>query len=250
MFFILSKIFWALCSPLTLIGLMIVSGMIWDKLARVAGAGVVLFVLLGFLPVGPNLVVYLESQYGKPNPMPANVTGIVVLGGVINGERSEHYQQVSLNDYAERITEMIRLSHIYPQARIIFSGGSGQFDQTSPKESEKVRTLLKNMDINTSRFEYDDRSRNTYENMLESSKIAHPQPGDKWLLVTSAFHLPRSMAIFKKGGWDITPYPAGYLEDGSYIWYPTLDVLGNFYKLQVATKEIVGIIAYSLTDKL
>lgn len=250
MFFILSKIFWTLCSPLTLLGLMIVSGMIWDKLARVAGAGVVLFVLLGFLPVGPNLIVYLEKQYGNTVPPPYDITGIVVLGGVINGERSDIHQQISLNEYAERITEMIRLSHIYPQARIIFSGGSGEFSKGSPKESEKVRTLLKDMDINTSRFEYDGQSRNTYENMVESAKIAHPQAGDKWLLVTSAFHLPRAMAIFKKAGWDVIPYPAGYLEDGTYSWWPTLDVLGNFYKLQVATKEIVGIIAYSLTGKL
>lgn len=250
MFFISSKILWMLCSPLTLIGLMILSGLIFHKLSKVSATGVILFLILGFLPVGPNLIVYLERQYGKPAPMPKNLTGIVVLGGVINGERSEHYQQISLNDNAERITEMIRLSTVYPQARVIFSGGSGELNQSSPKESEKVRTLLKNLNIQPLRFEYEEVSRNTFENMAQSKLIAHPQAGDKWLLVTSAFHLPRAMAIFKKGGWDITPYPAGYLENGSYIWYPTLDVLGNFYKLQVATKEIVGIIAYSLTDKL
>jgi uncharacterized SAM-binding protein YcdF (DUF218 family) len=250
MFFILSKIFWMLCSPLTLIGLMIVAGLVFKKLNRLVSAGAVLFVVFGFLPIGPNLIVYLERQYGNPQPVLENVTGIIVLGGVIDGERSDTHQQISLNDYAERITEMIKLSHIYPQARIIFSGGTGAMAQTSSKESEKVHTLLKDLDNNPERFEYEGQSRNTYENMTESIQIANPQAGDTWVLVTSAFHLPRAVGVFKKGGWPIIPYPAGYLENGSYVLHPTFDVLGNFYKLQVATKEIVGIIAYSLTGKL
>lgn len=250
MFFITSKIFWALFSPLTLIGLMIVVGLVFKRLRKLVGVGAALFVILGFLPIGPNLIVYLERQYGNTVPPPYDLTGIIVLGGVINGERSETHQQVSLNDYAERITEMIRLSQIYPQARVVFSGGTGVLTQGSPKESEKVRILLKDMNISPERFEYEAQSRNTYENMTESFALVRPQPEDKWLLVTSAFHLPRSVGVFKKGGWNVIPYPAGYLEDGEYIWHPTLDVLGNFYKLQVASKEIVGIIAYSLTGKL
>ena len=86
--------------------------------------------------------------------------------------------------------------------------------------------------------------------MLFSTELVHPKAGDKWLLITSAFHLPRSVGVFEKGGWDVIPYPAGYLEDGQYFVFRNLDVLGNFYKLQVAMKEIVGIIAYSFTGKL
>lgn len=250
MFFLTSKIFWAFFSPLTLIGLMIVTGLAFRKLRKLVAVGAGLFALFGFLPIGPNLIVYLEKQYGNTVPPPYDISGIIVLGGVINGARSEIHQQVSLNDYAERITEMIRLSQIYPQARIVFSGGTGVLKEGSPKESEKVSILLKDMNIKPDRFEYESRSRNTYENMTESFALVRPQAGEKWLLVTSAFHLPRAVGVFEKGGWNVIPYPAGYLEDGAYIWHPTLDVLGNFYKLQVATKEIVGIIAYSLTGKL
>lgn len=250
MFFVASKIFWTLCSPLTLIGLMVVTGLLFKKLSKLVWVGAVLFAVLGFLPVGPNLIVYLERQYANTVPPPYDLTGIIVLGGAINGELSEIHQQVSLNDNAERITEMVRLSHIYPQARVVFSGGTGVLKEDSPKESEKVRILLKDMNIDPARFEYESQSRNTYENMTESLAMVRPQAGDKWLLVTSAFHLPRAVGVFEKGGWNVIPYPAGYLEEGSYLWHPTLDVLGNFYKLQVATKEIVGIIAYSLTGKL
>lgn len=256
MFFPLSKIFWILFTPLTLIGLLLISGVIllWFKRdvwgRRLVSLGLGLFLILGFLPVGPNLMVYLESRYQAPNPLPDKVTGIVVLGGMIEGKISKAHDQVTLNDNTERLTEMIRLSRLYPKARIIFTGGPGFLGAASTTESEIVERLLKELDISSSRFVFENRARNTYENMLYSRELAHPQAGENWLLVTSGFHMPRSMAIFTAGGWKMTPYPAGYIEEGAYIWRPSLDLLGNFYKLQVASREIVGIIAYALTGKL
>lgn len=253
MFFILSKIFWVIFTPLTLIGLLMVAGALgWSRRwgRRMFSFAVISFLLLGFFPIGPNMIVWLENQYARPEPPPEDITGIIVLGGIIDGDRSAALNQVSLNDNAERLTEMMRLSRIYPQARIIFSGGSGSLRENSPKESTLLDNLLKDMDFMRGQIEYESQARNTYENMKFSHELAHPQSGDKWLLVTSAFHLPRSMAIFKKGEWPVIPYPAGYLEEGVYILHPTLDLLGNFYKLQVATREIVGIIAYKLTGKL
>ena len=249
MFFVLSKIIWALISPLTLITLICAAGLILRK-RRIVTAGVCLFLFFGVLPIGPNLIVYLESRYAVPEPMPKSLAGIIVLGGAVDAERSGQTGQLSTSDYGERLTEMMRLSRIYPKTDIIYSGGEGSLLQTSPKESTEVQKYLKNMGIPDKRFMFEDRSRNTYENMLFSTELAHPQAGDKWLLITSAFHLPRSVAVFEKGGWDVVPYPAGYLENGQYFLIRDLDVLGNFYKLQVAMKEIVGIIAYSFTGKL
>lgn len=255
MFFVLSKIFWALCSPLNLIILLILVGVglrwlkreVWSR--RLLTLGIGLFLVLGILPVGPNLVVYLESRYPAPQ-LPDKVAGIIVLGGAVNAERSEAFGQTSLGEDGERLTEMLRLSRIYPQTTVIYSGGSGALFPGSSAESAEVKKLLKNMGFSEERFIFEGQSRNTYENMLLSTPLAHPQAGDKWVLITSAFHLPRSAAVFKKGGWDVIPYPAGYLEDGGYFLWRDLDVLGNFYKLQVAMKEIVGIIAYSFTGKL
>jgi uncharacterized SAM-binding protein YcdF (DUF218 family) len=256
MFFLLSKIFWALFSPLTLIGLLFVAGTAlltlkkekWGR--RLLSAGATLFILAGFLPIGPNLVVFLETRYPVPAPLPDQVDGVIVLGGAVNSERSQILNQVSIGEYGERLTEMIKLSRTYPQARILYSGGEGRLIPGSASETAAVQKLLQDLKIPRDHFIFESQSRNTYENMKYSFDLVHPQAGEKWLLLTSAFHLPRSTAIFEKAGWHVIPYPAGYLEDNRYFFFRDLDVLGNFFKLQVAMKEIVGIIAYSLTGKL
>lgn len=256
MFFGLSKILWTVLSPLTLITLMAVIGIVWQSIrpSRIArtllSAGIILLGLGGFLPIGSNIIIYLEAQEVAPDPLPEKIDGIVVLGGAINSEKSVLYNQIDLNDRAERLTEMVRLSKLYPQARVVYSGGDGSLRQSSGKESESAAKLLDNMGLSVSNIVFEDKSRNTYENAKFSYDLVTPQVGENWLLVTSAFHMPRSKAVFNKLGWEVIPYPAGYLENGDYLYWPSLDVLGNFYKLQVATKEIVGIIAYSLTSKL
>jgi uncharacterized SAM-binding protein YcdF (DUF218 family) len=178
------------------------------------------------------------------------VDGIIVLGGAIDTALTFSHAQVQLREKAERITEMVRLSRFYPKAKIVFTGGDGSLGHSSSAESTIMNTLLKNIGFNTGRIIYEDQSRNTYENYLYSVRLAHPQAGEKWVLVTSAFHLPRASAIFMSNGWGVIPYPAGFITDGKYRIMPNLDVLGNYYKLQVAAKEIVGIIAYTLTERI
>jgi uncharacterized SAM-binding protein YcdF (DUF218 family) len=256
MFFFLSKIFWAAFNPLTLIGLLFIAGMgllglkkeKWGR--RILYSATTLFILAGVVPIGPNLVVFLETRYPLPDPLPEQIDGVIVLGGAINSERSQIVGQVSVGEYGERLTEMIKLSRVYPQARILYSGGEGRLNPGAANEAEEVKKLLEDLKIPQDHFVFENQSRNTYENMKYSYDLIHPQAGDKWLLVTPAFHMPRSAAIFEKAGWRVIPYPAGYLEDNKYFLFRDIDVLGNFYKLQVAMKEIVGIIAYSLTSKL
>lgn len=256
MFFYLGKIFWALLSPLTLIWLLLIVGcgmifagrIVWGR--KILVTGIALFLTLGILPVGPNALYWLESRYEAPNPLPEKIDGIIILGGAVHSEMSQIHNQPSLNEYGERVTEAVRLSRLYPQARIVYSGGDGRLIPSSTTESAETKKLLENMGISTERIVFESSSRTTYENMTDSKVLINPQAGENWLLVTSAFHLPRSVAVFKKGGWNVIPYPAGYLEKGAPVWVPRLDVLGNFYKLQVAMKEIVGIIAYDLTGKI
>ncbi len=255
MFFIASKIFWYIFSPLTLIAILLMTGCLllalkqakWGR--RATGLAIALFVIGGVLPTGPNLIVYLESRYDVPG-IPDDVAGFLVLGGAIHVQDETRARQMSIRDHGERFTEMLRLSRAYPQVPIVYSGGDGGLTQSSPKESDIVQNYLKEIGYLNERLRFENRSRSTYENMAYSLELVHPQPGDKWVLITSAFHMPRSAAVFRKGGWNVLPYPAGYLEDGTYKVLGDLDVLGNFYKLQVATKEIVGIIAYKLTGKL
>lgn len=253
MFFEISKIIWAVCNPLTLILLALCIGAIFSKRAwgaRLVRGTVFLFLILGVSPIGNNLLCYLENSFVAPARLPDHVDGIIVLGGSISTKLSASRGQPQLTINANRITEMIKLSKRYPQAKIVFSGGDGSLISTDTNESLELYKLLEDMYFPASRIMYEGESRNTYENMKFSKALVSPQVGENWVLVTSAFHMPRSMAIFESHGWDVIPYPAGYLTEKNYAIWPSLDVLGNYYKLQVAAKEIVGIIAYTLTERI
>ncbi len=253
MFFPLSKIFWMVFQPLTLVLLLVTSGLLLlrfrvGRFLLWTGCG--LFILFGFFPVGHNALCYLENSYPANPQLPAHVDGIIVLGGSVDTALTFAHGQPQINDNGERITEMVRLARFYPKAKLVFSGGDGTLGGHSGKESTVVNSLLKSIGFNTKRITFEDNSRNTYENYIYSVRLAKPREGENWILVTSAFHMPRSAAIFISNGWRVIPFPAGFITDGKYRVMPNLDVLGNYYKLQVAAKEIVGIIAYTLTERI
>ncbi len=211
---------------------------------------ITLLLVLGFLPIGKDMLVSLENRYAPPTELPHKIDGILVLGGSINTKESIVHNQVQLNQNAGRITEMMSLVKRYPKARIVFTGGDGNLVPSSSSESEQLNILLKNIGFNTSRIVFEGKSRNTFENMEFSKAMVHPKMGENWVLVTSAFHMPRSAAIFNSNGWNVVPYPAGYVTDGRYEFLPSFDVLGNMYKFQVAAKEYIGIMAYTLTGRI
>lgn len=257
MFFILSKIVWAILSPLTFITLLICGGYLarqskWGRGAL--GLGCTLLVLFGVFPMGHNVLVFLENVVSASpaaeESRQKSPDGIIILGGFLDLKNAIARDQFALNSNGSRLTEMLVLAHRYPKARLVFTGGDGNLIQTSSSESEQLDILLKKMGFDTLRIQYEDRSKNTYENMVYSKEMLHPKDGETWLLVTSAFHMPRSLAIFRSGDWQVTPYPAGYLTDGKYEWAPDFDVLGNMSKFHVAVREFLGIMAYTLTDKI
>lgn len=251
MFFVLSKVLWFVFSPLSVLTIGLCAGVFfyartWAKwLIRFC---VACLALIGFLPIGYNLLTWLENKY--PAVEVENVDGIIVLGGGLDLKTSNARQQIQINVNANRIWEFAALSLRYPQAKLVVTGGEAEFIDQPGSEAEKTREALNILNIKTDRIVIEAKSRNTYENMQFSKELIHPQPGDKWLLITSAYHMPRSMAIFNTNGWKVMPHPAGYITNGQYRYLPTLDVLGSFYQFQVAVKEIVGIIAYTLTDRI
>ncbi|MBL8640512.1 MAG: YdcF family protein [Alphaproteobacteria bacterium] len=257
MFFYLSKILWAILSPLTLIALIICGGYVLRsrKIGRgVMGVGIALLILSGFCPIGYNMLVYLENQTSQrsmlSSRLPAHVNGIIVLGGAVEVETSVARGQVQLNEHAPRLTEMIRLARQYPTAKIVLSGGNGRLRDVGSSEALQSKRFLQTIGFDTTRLTLEDKSRNTYENCIFSKAMVGPKPQEVWILVTSAFHMPRAQAVFESQDWPIMAYPAGYLTAGAYKLSPNLDVLENMYTLQIALKEMIGIMAYTLTGKI
>ena len=105
--------------------------------------------------------------------------------------------------------------------------------------------------VEESRLVLENRSRNTYENAVFTREMVEPQPGETWLLVTSAFHMPRSVGLFRKAGFDVTPWPADYRTAGTERIGPAQDnVADSLQNLSVATREWIGLVAYRVTGRI
>jgi uncharacterized SAM-binding protein YcdF (DUF218 family) len=258
MFFIAAKIVWILLSPLSLVLALFILGAfsIILSLSR-AGiffifTGMVIFIALGLLPVGHNLMAGLENQYVRPDKMPSKVSGIVVLGGSFETQISEKRGYPVVNAKIERVLEGLRLAKAYPDAKLIFSGGEGSLLHQDHPESKDVALFIKNYDFDVPQhIAYEMKSRNTLENLEFTHVLAAPKPGEKWLLVTSAWHMKRAMEAAREAGWkDIIPFPVGYQTDGAVADVSQmLNVPRNFYLADLALHEYAGMLAYNLREK-
>ena len=257
MFFYLSKIIWAFLDPANLVALLFAAGLIagafhWKKTGRaiILCSFSVLF-FCGVLPLGHSGLYALETQTSRPVMMPEKIDGILVLGGAIETAKSERSGRIELNEGAERLTTAIALSRQYPDARVVFSGGNNALLNKTRSEAKDTAEFLQDLGVYIPHVVYEENSRNTYENIKNSYSLLRPVPGEAWLLVTSAFHQPRSLAIGKRQGWGLIPYPVDYRSQGRYLFLPNrFDVQDNLYASKLFLREITGILAYKLTGKL
>jgi uncharacterized SAM-binding protein YcdF (DUF218 family) len=83
-----------------------------------------------------------------------------------------------------------------------------------------------------------------------SRLIANPQPGERWLLLTSAFHMPRAVAVFRAVGFPVEPYPVDWRTTGpADLFRPYPSVSEGLRRTDVAVREWVGLLLYRLTGK-
>ena len=114
-------------------------------------------------------------------------------------------------------------------------------------EAEATRDLLLELGVAPGRIELETHSRNTYENARFAAEIAHPRPGETWLLATSAFHMPRAMGCFRAAGFPVIAFPSDYRYVG--LTFPRLDLFDGLSELKYALHEYTGLIAYRLSGK-
>lgn len=209
----------------------------------VAALTVVLF-LVTTLPLDLLLVAPLEDRFPQPQ-VPARVDGIVVLGGSVNQQVTKDRGQVSLNSAAERLTTMIELGRRHPEARLVFTGGSGSIVHPDLKEAPVVEDFLKSQGFDVARVVFEDRSRNTWENAAFTRALIDPKPDETWLLVTSAAHMPRSVGAFRAAGWRIVPYPVDYLT-GARKWGVRFSLEAGLRSGCAALHEWIGMAYYRL----
>ena len=255
MSFILSKLFWALANPASELLLLVLVALLLHqrrpKTSRILLSLVVAILAAASLfPIGRWAIRPLEQRFPITD-LPAHVDGVVVLGGAIEPTQLIRRFQPTVNDAAERITTLLVLSRLYPNARLVYSGGSGFVFNQTEREADQVGPLLTAMGVDPARVILERESRNTWENAVDSKRLVNPKPGETWLLVTSAWHMPRSMGCFRKVGWKMVPYPVDY-RGSEEEWFG----FGGLDQLQTAAfaeKEWIGLLSYHLmgrTDSL
>ena len=258
MFFLLSKIIWFCLKPSTLIAVTlgiglyqltrqrIVSGRRW-----VTGALAALLIC-GLSPLSDMLFSTLEHRFPRPDLSApgTHVDGIIILGGSEDGRINVMRELMSLNESAERMTEAVALSRQFPASRVVFTGGSHAVLMTKTPEGQRAQRFLTALGVDPARQIIEDKSRNTYENAVFTKAMVQIKPGERWLLITSAWHMPRSMGIFRKAGLDVIPWPVDYrAPEGAGLFMPQPSIAQGLIRLDTISKEYFGLLVYWLTGR-
>jgi uncharacterized SAM-binding protein YcdF (DUF218 family) len=260
MFYTLSKVLTFLLQPSSALWLALAAGFFlrewrprWHRTGLVVS--VISFVALfiaGLSPVSNALLLPLEDRFpaGQVNSVKKPVTGIIVLGGAEDGWVSSGRGGLAVNEAAERITETVRLALAYPQAKVAITGGVARLLHEDKEGSSAVAAFFQDVGVSKDRLIVETQSRNTYENATRMLPLIDAKPGETWLIVTSAFHMPRSVGVFRKAGLDVVAYPVDFRLRGSEDltrWFPSLPA--GLKRFDMVLKEWAGLIAYRLTGR-
>lgn len=259
MFFVLSKTFWFFAQPSSLISSAIVLGLLlartagWSRAGnRLVWGGLAMLLFAGLGPLSNMVVLPLEQRFPAPHgKLPDGpIAGIIVLGGYEDGRITQARGTLTLNEAAERITETAVLAHRLPGVPVIVSGGSGAIVLEDKPAATAIGAFLQTMGIAAPRIRLEDKSKTTYENARFTRALVSPKPGDRWILVTSAAHMPRSVGTFRGQGFDVIAWPADFrTKDAGDALRPFGSLPAGLKRLDEAVMEWVGLVAYRLLGR-
>tara|TARA_B100001175_G_C19398130_1_gene584830 strand:+ start:79 stop:861 length:783 start_codon:yes stop_codon:yes gene_type:complete len=256
MFFILSKILWLIFNPFSLFLIFFVFSSLLlifknNKIAKYLLLVNLTFILvISIFPIGKTAIYFLEKEYHKEITYPKNIHGILILAGATKPFLSKEHSSIELNSSAERLFESIFLINKYKDSKIIFSGGSGSLNKPLHNHSDVVYGFFNKLNVDIERVIFENKSRNTYENIINSKKISKPKRDENWILVTSASHMKRATLIAEKQDWIFYPYPVDFNQPKSFLFYPSLDFFNNVRFLQKASHEWLGLLSYYFMGRI
>jgi len=256
-FFVVSKLVGLLLLAETWLLLLLALGLVALSRARLwlaricMSLALVLTLVLGLLPIGNLLIAPLEAEY-PPEPELGEVTGIILLGGW-EGVFSDDFPVLpQVNDAGDRLLAAASLARRFPEARLVVTGGTGQVlprGHSALTNAERGAAILERLGLAPERMIIEGASRNTVENARLSYDLVQPERDERWVLVTSAFHMGRSMRSFERAGWhNLTAYPVDY-RSGSFAAGIGWDLQDKLRTLNLALKEHVGRVVYRLAGR-
>jgi len=254
--FIASKLLSFATQPLAWVAVLLAVALLCVARKRTLGlrlgwASLGLLLLLGWQPLPDVLLRRLEAQHPPPAWAATSTAaewqrtaGVVVLGGALepawvragNG-------QVALNGAVERMTVPVALLLQHPNLRLLFTGGEGALNTSGEPEAVQARAFFESLGVPAQRLQFETGSRTTYENAVLTAALPGVDKSRPWLLVTSAWHMPRALATFRAAGWNVTPYPADY-RTGTRTPWTEYSLAVSLERWQLALHEWVGLLAY------
>lgn len=257
MFYWLSKVAWFVATPSNLLATLVVVGLLAALVPRLrrfgwalAALAAVAILVAGLSPLSNLLLFPLEARFPIDRAEKGPVDGILLLGGALDADDTTALGQIAVNEAAERILATIALARRFPAAPIVISGGGGTFFADGTAEAPLIARYFEEIGIDPKRLVIEDRSRTTAENAEFTAALVRPKAGGRWLLVTSAWHMPRAVGTFRKVGFAVVPYPVdARTGGGAYLWRSFAYVSDGLRRLDVATKEWAGLIAYAVTGR-
>ncbi len=254
MFFV-SKLLALFTHPLVWVGLLLLLA-VWliprrpAVAQRVLLAAVSLSLLIGWTPLPDALLRNLENRFDPPQGTLDSYVGLVVLGGALE---APHFGRTlgagPVSNVNERLTVAVALMRQYGHLRLLYLGGEDMVKQVDGERVNKAQVLFTRLGLDSQRVTYEDASRNTYENAMLGGALPGVDKTQRWLLVTSARHMPRSLATFRTAGWNVTPYPVDYLSSGTSTEWTKYSLASGVLHWQVALREYVSGLAYILLGR-
>jgi uncharacterized SAM-binding protein YcdF (DUF218 family) len=246
----ISKAFWFLVRPgnLLLLVLLIATLVAWLRPGKGWSGGRLwltlvsaLLLFVTFAPAYSWIARPLEDRFPMPASLPAQIDGILVLGGILQRPIADERGILAVSEAAERLMVPAALALRHPGARLVITGRG--------EDHRSLANWFSDIGLGSGRVEFETAARNTFENAVLSYRKVQPGPDEVWLLVTSAQHMPRAIGVFRKLGWPVLPYPVDYQTAGPDTLSDWPDMAANLAGIGVVLKEWVGLLAYYLLDR-
>ena len=254
-FFYISKVFWLVFNPGNMLFLLVFTVVVLLWLGKVVVARLILTTLvvgmtvIAFFSVGTWLLYPLESYFPINPILPKQVDGIIILSGGVGAKPTVVKDQIQVNSQVDRELAFMRLARLYPNAKLLYTGGSSSLTHQQFKGADAARRMMKEQGFDVERVLFERESRNTVESAVLSKRLIQPKDGENWILITTAWHMPRSVGVFCAAGWPVIPYPVDYSTSKDGLFNISFSFAGHLNGLDVGIKEWLGLVAYWITGR-
>ena len=206
----------------------------------------ILLILISFFPLGKLGLKYLEKDYILQDKI-NKIDNIVVLAGSEKVFSTEITKKLSLNDGSERLISSAKLALDYPNSKIYYLGGDGRLVKSKFNEADVAKIFYSNIHLDLNKVIFINNTRNTIENLKAFKNINTLNQSN--ILVTSAFHMKRSMMIAKKLDLNIKPYAVDFrsINDFDILnYYQMFSIADNWQSFNIFFSELLGIFVFKL----